>query len=66
MARVDCAMGKGGEIKTGQWHRLVKMTGQSAKNSNTAGGSYGIGKHAPFAVSGLRTIFYSTRYKSKW
>ena len=54
--------GRNNDVKTGQWHRLVKATGQSAKNSNIAGGSYGIGKHAPFVVSGLRTVFYSTRY----
>ena len=55
--------GKNNDVETGQWHRLVKATGQSAKdNNNTAGGSYGIGKHAPFVVSGLRTVFYSTRY----
>ena len=50
------------DVETGQWHRLVKSTGQSAKDNNMAGGSYGIGKHAPFVVSGLRTVFYSTRY----
>ena len=55
--------GKGDDLKTGQWHRLVKATGRSAKDSNTAGGSYGIGKNAPFAVSELRTVFYSTRCK---
>ena len=56
--------GKGGDLKTGQWHRLVKATGLVAKdNNNNAGGSYGIGKNAPFAVSDLRTVFYSTRFK---
>ena len=55
--------GKNNNVETGQWHGLVKATGQSAKDENkTAGGSYGIGKHAPFVVSGLRTVFYSTRY----
>src|SRR5690606_18081991 len=29
------------------------------KNS-TSGGSFGIGKHAPFACSNLRTVFYGT------
>ena len=55
--------GRDGDTKSGQWHRLVKTTGRSAKDSKTAGGSYGIGKNAPFAVSDLRTVFYSTRYK---
>ena len=53
--------GEGGEIKTGQWERLVKATGKSA-NSDIAGGSFGIGKNAPFAVSDLRTVFYYTHY----
>lgn len=53
--------GKQGEVKSGQWHRLVKTTGRST-DDNSMGGSFGIGKNAPFAVSGLRTVFYSTRY----
>ena len=41
------------------WKALVKMQGLSQKGgSETAGGSYGIGKYAPFAVSPLRTVFY--------
>ena len=54
----DGATGK----KSGEWHHLVKTTGNSAKNNDNAGGSYGIGKNAPFAVSSLHTVFYSTRY----
>lgn len=54
---------KGQGYKSGQWHRLVKTTGRSAKDSKTAGGSYGIGKNAPYVVSSLRTVFYSTRFK---
>ena len=45
-----------------QWHSITKASGVSAKESKTAGGSYGIGKHAPFAVSELRTVFYYTKY----
>ena len=56
--------GKGGDLKTGQWHRLVKATGLIAKdNDPNAGGAFGIGKSAPFVISDLRTVFYSTRYK---
>lgn len=47
----------------GQWFAITKGRGLSAGKSSTAGGSYGIGKNAPFTVSHLRTIFYSTRYK---
>jgi hypothetical protein len=41
------------------WHNLVKSVGVSDKIS-TEGGSFGIGKYAPFACSDLRTAFYST------
>ena len=47
----------------GQWHAITKALGVSDKSDPTAGGSYGIGKNAPFAVSALRTVFYSTLYK---
>ena len=36
-----------------------EVTGASDK-SGTAGGSFGIGKFAPFACSDFRTVFYST------
>ncbi len=41
---------------------FLKATGQSVKQSDTASGSYGIGKFAPYAVSKLRTVFVSTVY----
>lgn len=41
------------------WTNLVKASGSSDKNEN-AGGSFGIGKFAPFVCSDLRTVFYST------
>lgn len=44
---------------------LMKATGQSKKESGTATGSFGIGKFAPFTVSGLRTIFLSTRWSDE-
>ena len=50
--------------RSGQWFAITKASGINVKSSPTAGGSYGIGKNAPFAVSGLRTVFYSTRYKA--
>lgn len=45
------------------WDALVKQTGRSMKHRAGAGGSFGIGKHAPFAVSRLRTVFYWTCYE---
>ncbi|MBO8161844.1 MAG: hypothetical protein H0Z24_09460 [Thermosipho sp. (in: Bacteria)] len=42
------------------WHNLIKSVGASDKSPG-AGGSYGIGKHAPFACSQIRTVFYGTK-----
>jgi len=53
--------GANGNIKSGHWHRLIKATGKP-QTQDLAGGSFGIGKNAPFAVSDLRTVFYFTRY----
>lgn len=41
------------------WYNLVKSSGVSDKGG-ASGGSYGIGKSAPYACSNLRTIYYST------
>lgn len=46
------------EINT-NWTNLTKSSGASDKKG-TAGGSYGIGKYAPFACSDFSTVFYST------
>lgn len=45
--------------KCSPWKDLVKSSGVSNKNSE-AGGSFGIGKAAPFVCSNLRTVFYNT------
>lgn len=50
--------GTKGEINT-NWTNLTKSSGASDKKG-TAGGSYGIGKYAPFACSDFSTVFYST------
>ena len=50
-------------LREKNWHALIKMRGLSQKEGvEGAGGSYGIGKYAPFAVSSLRTVFYWTCY----
>lgn len=41
------------------WCNLIKSTGASDKGGSS-GGSFGIGKFAPFACSAFRTVFYST------
>ena len=46
------------EINT-NWTNLTKSSGSSDKKG-TAGGSFGIGKFAPFACSDVSTVFYST------
>lgn len=42
-----------------RWGALTKSDGVSQKEEGS-GGSYGIGKNAPFACSKLRTVFYNT------
>lgn len=45
-----------------RWETLVRRPGTSLKDMRGAGGSQGIGKYSPFAVSPLRTVYYWTRY----
>lgn len=45
--------------RTGHWYNLVRSAGSTAK-TGSAGGSFGLGKNAPFAASRLRTVLYST------
>jgi len=55
--------GARGPSKTGTpFHSLLKGAGVSKKDSDTAGGSFGIGKNAVYAISDLQTVFYSTVY----
>ena len=50
----------GDDDKKGKWHRLVKAVGEN-QMSGAGGGSYGIGKGAPFAASQVRAVYYSTK-----
>lgn len=50
---------QGVNVEGSDWENLVKSVGISNKGGS-AGGSFGIGKSAPFACSILRTVFYST------
>lgn len=43
----------------GSFASLVKSVGVTFKDAS-ASGSFGIGKHAPFAASSIRTMFYGT------
>lgn len=47
------------ELLNSNWCNLVKSSGVSDKGG-TAGGSFGIGKSAPFACSDFRSVIYST------
>jgi uncharacterized membrane protein YgcG len=44
------------------FYSLIRAAGVSVKKDENSGGSYGIGKNAAFAISDLRTVFYSTMY----
>ena len=54
----------GPAVKGRPFHALVKSSGVSQKADSDARGSFGIGKNAAFAISNLRTVFYSTIYNS--
>jgi hypothetical protein len=41
------------------WYHLIRCAGSTSKGGGE-GGSFGIGKNAPFAASKLRTVLYST------
>lgn len=41
------------------WYNLIRSAGSSSK-TGSEGGSFGIGKNAPFAASRMRTVLYST------
>ena len=45
----------------GRWHGLIKMKGKGAQEQRNIGGTYGIGKSAPFVCSDFRTILYNTK-----
>lgn len=45
--------------KEGGWYKLIRASGVNTMHG-VGGGSFGIGKGAPFAASALRTVFYST------
>ena len=50
-------------LRGSKWDALVYQEGTPDKSGiNAAGGSYGIGKNAPYAASGLGLVCYSTRY----
>lgn len=50
---------KDAEKEKGNFHNLVKSSGLSNK-SDDKGGSFGIGKNAPFSCSDLRFVMYSS------
>lgn len=52
------------EVINTDWTNLTKSSGASDKKG-TAGGSYGIGKFAPFACSEFSTVYYSTYDKNE-
>jgi len=49
--------------RSGHWYRLVRVIGTSSPKG-AGGGTFGIGKGAPFAGSLIRTVFYSSVNKN--
>lgn len=48
------------------WNALVRSEGTPNKGKmSAAGGSYGIGKNAPYSISLLRLVGYATRYPGR-
>lgn len=45
--------------KGGQWYKCIRKKGSNRPRGD-GGGTFGIGKHAPFPASKLRSVFYST------
>lgn len=59
-------LGVAGPCELGSpYFALMKASGQSKKQTGTASGSFGIGKFAPFTVSGLRTTFITTVWQDE-
>ena len=52
-----------GEGKDSLFYILTKASGISSKPRPDAGGSHGLGKNAPYLLSRLHTVFYSTMYQ---
>ena len=48
-----------------KWDALVYKEGTPSKDNVAAGGSFGIGKNAPYVASKLSMVCYSTRYLNK-
>ena len=52
-----------GEV--GPWEAMTNSEGHSVKPSGDKLGSFGLGKHAPFVTTPLRTVLYSTCYSDQ-
>lgn len=55
---------KAARSEKSKWRALAHSDGVSEKGDDS-GGSYGIGKNAPFVCSQLRTVFYNTYAKDE-
>ena len=55
---------KAGKYEKTKWNALTHSDGVSDKGEDS-GGSYGIGKNAPYVCSRLRTVFYNTYAKDE-
>lgn len=48
-----------------KWEGLTKSSGHSVHSGGLSLGSFGLGKHAAFAVTPLRTVLYSTCFSQQ-
>jgi len=53
------------ESEGGKFEKLIFAEGTSTLEGSGFGGSFGVGKFAPFAISALRTVLYSTRVENE-
>ena len=47
------------------WNALIRQEGAVIKNTTAPGGTFGVGKNAPFNLSDLNTVFYSTWFLTR-
>ena len=53
-------------LKDGSWDALIRQEGAVIKaNAPAAGGSFGVGKNAPFNLSSINTVIYATRFVTR-
>lgn len=52
-------------LQSRSWNALIHQEGAVIKSNATPGGTFGVGKNAPFNLSDINTVFYSTRFLTR-